>query len=121
MEPIKVQMKLVRKNEWAIGGNKGMTFRFQEWEYRHEATLMLQVDGKPVEDAHRSPLYGLQDVPQGEMVEVEFVPFQDRRQESRGENQRDSVKDVIGLRLHSVRPASGTDPARNGQAAKVTA
>lgn len=115
MEPIKIQMKLVRANHWGpISGNRGITFRFQEWEYRHEATLMLEVDGQPNPDAHKSPLYALQGVPVGDMVEAEFQPYQDRRQESR-ENSRDSVKDVLGLRLSSVRPSEiPAQPSTNG-------
>lgn len=118
MEPIKLPMKLVRKNEFSVGGNKGVSFRFQEWEYRHDVTLMLEVSGDPVSDVHRNPLYKIQDLEPGAMVEAEFVPYQDRRQESR-DGQRDSVKDVIGLRLSAVRPMSEANPATNGRAEKV--
>lgn len=113
MEPIKLEMKLARKNEFSVGGNKGVSFRFQEWEYRHDVTLMLEVNSEPVADLHRNPLYTVQDLKPGAMVEVEFVPYQDRRQESR-DGQRDSVKDVIGLRLNAVRPLPDTKAVTNG-------
>lgn len=121
MEPINLQMKLVRVNHFGFdtsaGRNEGVSFRFQEWEFRHDATLMLKSNGETVDDARRSPLYRIQNLEPGEMVECEFTPYQDRRQEQR-DGQRDSVKDVIGLRLSAVRPLSDSRPsASNGAAA----
>ncbi len=116
MEPIKIEMSVARVNPFAFmtdqGQNEGISFRFQEWEFRQDATLMLKSGGQPIEDAHKSPLYALQGLGVREMVVCEFELFQDRRQESRA-GQRDSVKDVLGLRLKSVRPQD----AANGKPA----
>ncbi|WP_047866722.1 hypothetical protein [Rubrobacter aplysinae] len=102
-EPIELQMKLQRRNPFSLNGGQteGVSFRLQEWDYRHEATLMLKIDGEANADAHKSPLYGLRSAEVGDMVTATFEPYQDRRQESR-EGGRDSVKDVIGLRLVKV-------------------
>lgn len=115
MENLKLTMKLTRANTFSVEGNEGITFRLQEFDYRHEATLMLKRSGEPNPDAHKSPLYALQGVEVGAMCEVEFAPYQDRRQESR-EGSRDSVKDVIGLRLVAVRPSPANPSGANGQA-----
>lgn len=114
MENLKLTMKLTRANQFSVEGNEGTTFRLQEFDYRHEATLMVKRNGEPVPDAHKSPLYALQGVNVGDMCEVEFAPYQDRRQESR-EGSRDSVKDVVGLRLVAVRPAAENPSRTNGQ------
>ncbi len=85
--------------------NEGIKFRFRDWDYTHEQTLMLKSSGETVSDVHKSPLYGLQGVKDGERVYCKFVPFQLRQQDQRN-GSRDRVKDVLSLRLESVTAGS---------------
>lgn len=85
--------------------NEGIKFRFRDLDYTHEQTLMLISGGESVPDVHKNPLYHLQGVDDGEMIEAEFVPVQNRQQDQRN-GSRDRVRDTIGLRLLSVKPST---------------
>ncbi|MGI8541665.1 MAG: hypothetical protein ACR2N0_18130 [Rubrobacteraceae bacterium] len=88
---------------------EGVSFRFRDLDYTHQQTLMLKSAGQTPPELHRNPLYALQGVPSGTIVECQFTPYQKREQESR-DNQRDRVKDVLGLRLSRV-----VAPSENGK------
>lgn len=109
MEPIKLEMKVsmspFKFQDEDGKQNEGIKFRFRDWDYTHEQTLMLTSSGETVPDLHQNPLYALQGVPDGDHVEVTFIPYQQRQQDQRN-GSRDRVRDVLGLRLDAVRPLS---------------
>jgi hypothetical protein len=106
---LKLEMKM-SMNPFKFNGsdgkeNEGIKFRFRDWDFTHEQTLMLKSSGEATPDLHKNVLYSLQGIKDGERVECEFVPFNERKQDQR-DGSRDRVRDVISLRLHAVRPLS---------------
>ena len=108
MDPIELTMKMSTQpfkfQDDQGKDNEGIKFRFRDLDYTHEQTLMLKSGGETVPDVHRNPLYALQGVAEGSMVNVRFVPYQQRQQDQRN-GSRDRVRDVLGLRLEHVSPA----------------
>lgn len=99
----------------AFGSFEGVRFTFRDWDFTHQATLVLKTDDGPNNEAHKSPLYALQGVSNGEKVQVTFKAEQQRQQQSR-ENRRDQVKDQIGLRLLSVKPVAESNGSGDREA-----
>jgi hypothetical protein len=103
-------MKLKRKNEFDFDGETGrmhgVSFLFRDFDYTHEQTLMLVRNGEAIDAARRNPLWALQAVDEGEMLDIRFGLVQRREQDSRDGGQRDRVKDVLGVSILSVSPHS---------------
>lgn len=102
-ESITLTMKM-SSNPFRINGDtEGITYRFRDFDYTHQQTLMLKSNGQVPPDLADNPLFTLKGVASGTMCDCVFDLVQRRDQESR-DGQRDRVKDVLGLRLSSVQP-----------------
>lgn len=115
MQDLEFTMKVKRDPAYSVNGSEGIKFHFYDFDGQHDETLQLKRDGNPIPEAHRSPLYKLQDLdPEGEMVVVTFGVTTEKRQESQGDNRRDRVQFKRSLRVKSVRPVPETRAGTNG-------